>query len=461
MRPLVFKVLIPLLLILSCGTGVPRAQEPPGSNHTEDLPTSLAPRQVEVQHVSDDGKIATRLERILASTGWFEETRVKVAEGVVTLDGQAMRKETKEWAGELARNTKDVVAVVNRLRVVDRSPWDFAPAVKNLESLAREMIRSLPMAGFGLLVVIFFFILARGVGRLTRFILGRRVPNPMLQEVGSRTTMILVFVTGLYVALHVVGLSRLAMTVLGGTGVVGLVVGFAFRDIMENFLAGVLISLRNPFRGGDLIEVAGHLGVVQRVTSRGTVLMDLDGNHVQIPNSTIYKSTILNYTANPSRRLSFEVGIGYENLIPGAQEIAMGVIREHASVLQTPEPLVLVDKLAAATVNLKILFWIDGTVFDGHKVKSALMRGVKRAFQDREISMPDDAREIIFPDGVPVRMLEKGAQEKPRSAEPLPTAQRPELSVTAAEGDLTSQAEEIRRQAQQARNPEEGPNLLK
>ena len=437
------------------------AQETPLPGPDEGAETPVAPKQVEVTPVSEDKQIANRLVRILTSTGWFETPSVKVSAGVVFLDGRTLRKENKAWAGDLAQNTQDVVAVVNRISVVERSPWDFAPAMKNLRELSRAIVRILPQLVFGLLIFLGFVFGARAIGRPVRALLARRAANPMLQEVFSRIAGIMVLVAGLYVALHVVGLSRLAITLLGGTGVAGLVIGFAFRDIMENFLAGILISLRNPFQSGDLIQVAEHLGVVQRVTTRGTVLMDLDGNHVQIPNATIYKSTILNFTANPRRRLSFEVSIGYENLISHAQETALKALSGHPTVLASPEPLVLVEKLGAASVNLRIFFWIDGTVFDGRKVKSSLMRMVKRAFQNRGISMPDEAREVIFPQGVPVHMVERMKEEAPELMEEKPEEKAFEAVATDSEGDLKSNAEEIRQQARQSRIPEEGVNLLK
>jgi small-conductance mechanosensitive channel len=439
----------------------PFGQETPLPAPDEGAEPLVAPKQVEVTPVSEDKQIANRLVQILTSTGWFETPSVKVSAGVVFLDGSTLRKENKDWAGELAQNTKDVVAVVNRIRVVERSPWDFAPAMKNLRDLLREIVRLLPQLVFGLLIFVGFVFGARAIGRPVRTLLKRRAANPMLQEVFSRIASIMFVVAGLYVALHVVGLSRLAITILGGTGAAGLVIGFAFRDIMENFLAGILISLRNPFQSGDLIQVAEHLGVVQRVTTRGTVLMDLDGNHVQIPNATIYKSTILNFTANPRRRLSFDVEIGYENPIPNAQETALAAISGHHTVLASPEPLVLVERLGAASVNLRIFFWIDGTVFDGHKVKSSLMRIVKQAFQKRGISMPGEAREVTLPQGEPATTAEKIKEGSPGQMEKKPEEKEAEAVATTSEGDLKSMAEEIRQQARQSRIPEEGTNLLK
>ena len=101
---------------------------------------------------------------------------------------------------------------------------------------------------------------------------------------------------------------------LGGTGLIGIIIGFGMRDIAENFLASILLSVRNPFHAGDLIEVGGNTGVVQNLNVRSTVLLTLDGHQVQIPNSIVYKSIIKNYSSIPSRRAEFTVGISYDIL---------------------------------------------------------------------------------------------------------------------------------------------------
>src|SRR5690606_3279323 len=121
-----------------------------------------------------------------------------------------------------------------------------------------------------------------------------------------------VLLIGIYLVLRITGLTKIAATVVGGTGLIGLILGFAFRDIVENFLASVLISIQRPFRLGETIQVLNFTGVVQAVTTRGTVLMTLEGNHVQIPNTTIYKEAIVNLSANPNIRMDFMVGIGYD-----------------------------------------------------------------------------------------------------------------------------------------------------
>jgi small-conductance mechanosensitive channel len=263
---------------------------------------------------------------------------------------------------------------------------------------------------------------------------------------------------GLYLVLRIAGLTQLALTLVGGTGLIGLVLGIAFRDITENFLASLFLSLQQPFREGDLVEVAKVTGYVQRLTSRTTILMTLDGNQVQVPNATVFNSTLRNFTSSPNRREDFIVGIGYDDSISFAQEVALKVLAEHPAVLKEPEPLVLVENLGPATVNLRVYFWIDGGQHSWAKVKSSVIRFIKRAFQDAEISLPDEAREVTFPRGVPVNMIGGGATVEPAEpAQAKPTAVH-EAVATKAEAGLQSEAGEIKEQARRSWTP--GENLL-
>ncbi len=417
-----------------------------------------SPQKVEVTSVVADDEIRQRIEEILQATGWFGELRVTVNGGIVILAGTADTDESKEWAGGLARNTEGVVVVINQMKVAAADIWDFEPAFEVLNDLARGFITWIPLIVVALVLLLIFWMLAK----LTVFGLRRgrviQSQSHLLREVAARAGGLLVMLVGVYIVLRIAGLTQAAFTVVGGTGLLGLVLGIAFRDITENFLASIFLSLQQPFREGDLIEVTNILGFVQRLTSRTTVLMTLEGNQVQIPNSTIFKSTIRNFTSSPNRRDDFIVGIGYDDPIPAAQDIALKVLAEHPAVLSDPEPLVLVEDLGPSTVNLRVYFWFDGGKHSFLKVRSSVIRLVKRALQNAGISMPDEAREVTFPDGVPVRMIdtEREAQSA-KAAEPKPPVE-PEAVSTKAEAGLESEAEEIKEQARQSWTP--GENLL-
>ncbi|MHB1307965.1 MAG: mechanosensitive ion channel domain-containing protein [Limisphaerales bacterium] len=440
------------------------AAQPFGSNDDKPVPAKAPdgkpepPGKVEVQPVAKDDQIRQRIADILRTTSWFGEPKVTVRDGIVFLEGTTENDESQQWAGDLAKNTEGVVAVVNQIEVAPSTVWDFDPTFQVLNDLARRIVRALPLIVVAVVVIAISWIFARLTVHLMRRGLLARSRSQLLREVAARAGGILVMLAGLYLVLRIAGLTQLALTLVGGTGLIGLVLGIAFRDITENFLASLFLSLQQPFREGDLVEVAGVTGYVQRLTARTTVLMTLDGNQLQIPNSTVFKSTLRNFTSNPNRREDFLVGIGYEDSIPFAQEVALKVLAEHPAVLNEPEPLVLVENLGSSTVNLRVYFWLDGGRHSWSKVKSSVIRLVKKAFQDSGISLPDEAREVTFPHGVPVRMITgEGAVEAAEPARAKPTAESEAVS-TKAEAGLQSEAGEIKEQARRSWTP--GENLL-
>ncbi|MEO7298633.1 MAG: mechanosensitive ion channel family protein [Verrucomicrobiota bacterium] len=437
-------------------------QKPPAPKKEE---LSLAPAKVAVQPIAHDEEIRQRLQSVMEATGWFNAPEVKVVDGVVFLSGRADSDEIKKWAGDLARNTQDVVAVANRIEVLQPSAWDFSGARSGLSGLARDFIHSIPF----LVIALFILALSAGAGwftaRKARKLLAGRVRAKLLRGVLAGGLGVIVFLAGTYIVLRVSGLTQLALTIVGGTGLVGLAVGIAFRDITENFLASIFLSMQQPFEKGDLVEVVGVTGYVQQLNVRTTVLMTLDGNLVQIPNAAVYKNTLRNFTVNPNRRENFVVGIGYDDAIDEAQEVALKVLVEHPAVLQEPEPLVLADDLGKATVNLRIYFWLNGHEHSWLKVRSSVIRLVKRAYQQHGISMPDEAREVVFPRGVPVTMLDAKQEPKPEAESLKPSGEAPrseELDAvsTKAEAGLSSEAGTLEKQARQAKPLDEGENLL-
>lgn len=421
---------------------------------------SSAPSRVEVKPLARDEEIRERIQGVLDTTEWFTDPQVRVEEGVVFLNGQVDSAELKRWAGDLARNTQDVVAVANRMELLVPSVWDFRPAWSGLLLLWRDFISSLPFFAFGLLIILVSVGASMLSTRWARRVLRSRIQARLLRNVIARGVGVLIFLFGLYIVLRVSGLTQLALTVVGGTGLIGLAVGIAFRDITENFLASIFLSMQRPFEMGDLVEVAEVTGYVKQLNVRTTIIMSLDGNLVQIPNSSVYKSNLRNFTTNSNRREDFVVGIGYDGSINDAQEIARKVLAEHPAVLNDPEPSVLADSLGQSTVNLRVYFWLNGREHSWLKVRSSVIRLIKLAFQKHGISMPDEAREIVFPEGVPVSMIEREGPKFGKGS--ASTSRHEELASvsTKAEAGLYSEADLIDEQAQHAQILKGGENLL-
>jgi small conductance mechanosensitive channel len=242
----------------------------------EDDELTIAPSRVAVNPVARDDEIRLRLLRVLEATDWFTEPQVAVEEGVVFLSGRVESAELKKWAGDLARNTEEVVAVANQMVVTEPEVWDLRPGWEGLLALWRDFVRSIPFLLFGLLILGLSGVMGVVTVRMARSGLETRIKPRLLRNVAAVACGVLVFLIGTYIVLRVSGLTQLALTVVGGTGLIGLAVGIAFRDITENFLASIFLSMQRPFETGDLIEVTGVTGYVQQLNVRVTILMTLE-----------------------------------------------------------------------------------------------------------------------------------------------------------------------------------------
>ncbi|MEO1719617.1 MAG: mechanosensitive ion channel family protein, partial [Pseudomonadota bacterium] len=215
---------------------------PPAASEEEQTP-----EKVDIAPVAADAQIVERLTTIYRATEWFPTISVTVRDGIVTLNGEAVSNTRIKWAGDLARKTESVVAVVNKLKVDPGSAWNFEPAFSEIGRLAREMVRAIPLVLFATAVLALAWFLMGLIRRAIRTPLNRHFGSPLLGGIAANFAAVPIFLLGIYLVLQVAGLTRLALTILGGTGIIGLVVGFAFRDIAENFLASVLLSIRQPF----------------------------------------------------------------------------------------------------------------------------------------------------------------------------------------------------------------------
>ena len=451
-------LIITLILIISLPISV--FAQIQNQTETTEQEESTAPERVVVAPVAEDSQIKERLVRILTATEWFENPDVIVNDGVVFLSGSTTTADHKRWAGDLARNTQDVTAVVNRIEVLDPDIWDYQPAYTGVQELWRNIMSAIPFMIFSIVVLVIFWGISLLVAKGARAYFTNRQMNDLLQDIAARGVAIAVFLIGIYIVFHVADLTNIALTILGGTGLLGIVLGIAFRDITENFLASIFLSVQNPFHAGDLVEINENKGIVQRLTIRATLLMTLDGNHLQIPNSTVYKSNILNFTSNPNQQISFIIGIGYESSVTSAQDIASHLFKEHPAVLREPEPWILVDNLDSSTIKLKFYFWVDGSKHNVLKVKSSILRQIKTAYLSEGISIPADVNTIVNLDGITVQHNKEITSKENKESVAATVADDSKL-ITKAEGKLESNDEEILEQARMSRSPEEGVNLLK
>lgn len=349
--------------------------------------------------------------------------------------------------------------------------WQFTIASINTQVMQflHAAGQMLPALILGVLAIMGCYFLARPLSYLLLKPLGYVSESRLLHVVTRRFISILIILFGVYLFLRLAGLTQFAVAVMSGTGLLGLILGFAFRDIAENFISSMLLSVQRPFKIDDVIEVDGHLGVVKKVTARATTLVDFDGNHIQIPNANVYKNVIKNLTANPKMRGHFTLGIGYDNDIKAAQRLALTLLNKQASVLSEPAPQVLINDLGSATLNFTIYFWVNSEQHSVLKVASQLMRELVNNFTEQGISMPDDARERVLvnsqgDDIYPMidnsGLIDNSGQSAIKTTQPkrvdTPTHQDNDTNID----DISSDTDEIREQAEESRDPEQGSNII-
>ena len=337
---------------------------------------------------NSDAAIRDRLQGIYAQIGDLSEVEVNVADGVVTLDGVIANQTYAQQAAAIANRVDGVVAVQNNISASVDVGERISPFFDRLSGMFETAGTAAPL--FLLALAVFGVILALGwwVASWTRF--WRRVsPNPFIGDLLAQAVRVSGFVLGVVIALNLIGASALMGTVLGGAGVVGLAIGFAVRDSLENYIASIMLSLRQPFRANDHVVVDGNEGKVVRLTSRATILMTPDGNHLRIPNTIVFKAVIINYTTNPERRLDFQLGVDANDDPQAAIETGSKALADLEFVLADPPPNGVIMSVGDSNIILKFTAWINQERADFLKARSRAIRATKMAVEAAGFTLPE------------------------------------------------------------------------
>jgi small-conductance mechanosensitive channel len=240
----------------------------------------------------------------------------------------------------------------------------------------------------------------------------RIAPNAFIADIYRQIVRLLFVVLGIVLALDLLNATALLGTILGAAGIVGLAIGFAVRDTVENFISSIMLSIRQPFRPKDLVEIEGETGHVIRLTSRATILLSPDGNHIRIPNSTVFKAKITNFTRNDERRFTFLVGVEADADIAEAQRIILEALQELPFVLDTPGPSVWVEGLGASTIDITGAAWIKQHETGIGMAKGEAIRVVKARLEAAGITLPEPTYRLVGP-GLPKASNAAAEPEKP------------------------------------------------
>jgi len=340
-----------------------------------------------------DAAIATRIREILTELGGYTDITVAVSEGVVTLRGTTTTTTEAAALSPLASRVQGVVAVRNQVIETTDIGRRLDPAITRFRDRLDQFIAFLPLALIAIAAFALIVLLGLLIAR-QRQPWDRLAPNTFIAEIYRQLVRIAFFVLGIVIALDILSATALLGTILGAAGIIGLALGFAVRDTVENFIASVMLSFRQPFRPNDTIEINGDIGKVIRLTSRATILLSFDGNHIRIPNATVFKSRVINYTQNPERRFMFTITIGREADLFETRALMEKTVQDLPFVLDEPAAQVWIDAIQPAGFDMVVTGWVDQTETSIVRGKGEAIRHVKIAIQNAGVVIPDATQSI-------------------------------------------------------------------
>ena len=342
-----------------------------------------------------DNDIRQRISGIFSEIDGLQAVNVSVNQGVVTLTGETPNEKKAQQAINLTNRLTDVVTVEDRINRTLDVQDNVSTVYQSLKAQSKNLVKALPL----LLVGILLFALVTWFGSWLsnrKKMWQRLTPNPFVAELLAQTVKVIFIVFGLILALSLIGAETILGTLLGGAGVIGIAVGFAVKDTIENYIASLMLSIRQPFRARDHILINKQEGIVVRLTSRATILMTLDGNQLRIPNAEVFKATILNYTKNPERRFTFELGVDANDDPLAAIKVGIDAICQLGFALDKPKVTAVIKEVGDSNIILQFQVWVNQLEADFYKARSIAIRETKHALEDEGFSLPEPIYQLRF-----------------------------------------------------------------
>lgn len=271
----------------------------------------------------------------------------------------------------------------------------YQDAYTTIDKIMDSFWERVPYICIALVVFIVFWLLTKLFKLFIRKTLENRTYTRqnlvlVLNRVGSTFIIFFGFLIALVIAIPGFTPSQL----IGALGIGSVAIGFAFKDIFQNLLSGILILLSEPFRIGDDIVVNGLEGNVEDIQIRATFLRSPDGRRIVIPNATVYTSAVIVNSAYQRRRCEFVVGIGYEDDMQKAKKIILDILNNNMTVLSQPAFSVNVTALADFSINLTVRWWVNTTETSTSASISEIQELVVTAFDEKGISIPYPVQEV-------------------------------------------------------------------
>ena len=293
--------------------------------------------------------------------------------------------------------------------------------ISSFQEFWETILDKSPSIVLGLVLLFIMWGLAVLISRLVKKRIMVRINDQLLSNFIGRLIFLIFLIIGVVMFLNQIGLGQAAGGLLAGAGVSALIIGLAFKDIGENFLAGFFLAFSRPFSIGDVIQVTDITGKARALNFRNTHVRTFDGRDVFIPNSMLIKSPLTNFTRDGLMRYDFVIGLDYGDNIAEAIRVIIDELSNMANITKAEgvEPFVIINDFGTSTINLKTYFWINTYDFTGSslQLKSVVMHQVLLRLSKAGFNMPADIIELkIYQEGQPIPVsVRTDASIKPKS----------------------------------------------
>lgn len=269
--------------------------------------------------------------------------------------------------------------------------------LEKLQSWLETLVASLPNLAVAVVTLILFILVSKWAKKLiVRLVFGVS-HNRQISELLGKLGGVAVIAVGGFIALELLALDKAVTSLLAGIGVVGIALGFAFKDMAANFVAGFVMAIQRPFMVGDLVEINEQRGRVESINLRSTELETLDGLSILVPNKNVFQNTIVNYTRTDHRRMDLAVGTAYGDDMEAVRSVVKKAVREIPYRVESKEVELFFEEFGSSSINFVVRIWLSrADEFSYLHARSEAMIAIKKALDEAGFTIPFPIRTLDF-----------------------------------------------------------------
>ncbi len=286
---------------------------------------------------------------------------------------------------------------IKRLIMIEAIHKALESILSKITTWVTDAISMLPNLVVAIFLIILFSLMAKLIDRVLRKGLSKFSHNEAVNSLLASTISLIVILIGIFMALGVMNLDKTVTSLLAGIGIVGLALGFAFKDAASNFLSGIYMAIKSPINPGDLIEYDGFYGTVREIGLRATTITNLQGQDVVIPNRLIVENIYTHYTANLQRRIDLEVGISYGDDLEKAEKVTVEAIKKLDFILKNRPVDLYYTEFGDSSINFTVRYWVNfRKETDYLRALSEGIKSIKKAYDQHGITITFPIRTLDF-----------------------------------------------------------------